>query len=280
MAKPQLTQILDSLSFGDSLLRTLKGVEPLSSPYGRLIFSAGRESLVLKVLYNGEPYALKCYLRHQPFRRERHDYLHSSTSGDIIVHPQFFEKELYINDSQVDVALYKWVDGRSLSWMMRKALHDEDCNLFGRLLDNFLRLATTLLEGEWRHGDLKPENIIVRPSGEMILVDCDALYAPSLPPSAEGGTPLWVHPARKGCYDSHIDDYAIAIIVVSLAAVKGDLSLCKSESAVALPPQQNREAINQILANDKWLLFLHEAIYAPTHKIENLNNILKCIAHK
>lgn len=275
MSKVQLTEIIDTLSLGDRLFRTLRGIEPLSDAHGRPIFSAGRESIVLKVLYRGEPHSLKCYLRPLPFRQLRHEYLNSNNIGDIIVHPQFFENELYINGNQIDVSLHKWIEGRSLDWTIRKAIHDESSQHLEQLLGEFLRLATTLLEGEWRHGDLKPENIIVRPNGEMIMVDCDALYAPSLPPSTEIGTPPWVHPERKSNYDSHIDDYSIALMVVSLAAVKGDLSLWKSESAVAMPPQQNRAAIDRLIAHNKSLCALHDALYSPSYKIENLKNILE-----
>lgn len=278
MEKILLTHIIETLSFGDRVFRTLRGLEPQFDARGRMVLTSGRKSVVFCARYRNENYALKCYLCPQPVRKQQHDFLRTS-SESIIIHPQLFERELYVNNTQIDISLYQWVDGHTLEWMMRKAIHDENHQLLGQLLKDFLRFATTLLECEWRHGDLKPENIIVRPNGEMILVDCDALYAPSLPPSAEGGTPQWVHPARKDNYDSHIDDYAIALIVVSLAALRRDLSLCKSESAVAMPPQQNRATINLLLADSEPLLLLHEALYAPTHKINNLKTILKCIMH-
>lgn len=280
MTKLRLSDILDSLHFGDKLFKTLKNIEPLHSPCGGFTFSAGRQSVVCKVLHNNTPHALKCYLRTQSTRKPRYDYLTNAPNKEIFIRPQFFAQELYVNDCQIDVALYEWTEGHTLDWMIRKALHDCNSQLLEQLLGEFLRLATTILEGEWRHGDLKADNIIVCPDGRMKLIDCDALYAPSLPPSEERGTPLWVHPARGDNYDSHIDDYATALIVVSLAAIKGDLSLCKGESAVAMPSQQNRAAIDQLIANNEPLLALHNALYASSYKIENLKKLLECIAHQ
>ena len=69
-----------------------------------------------------------------------------------------------------------------------------------------------LEQQEWAHGDLKPENIIVRPDGTLSLVDCDAMWIPALAgrPAVELGTPPWRDPARTPAHFDHtIDNHAV-----------------------------------------------------------------------
>ena len=244
-----------------------------------MIFTSGRESVVFNIAYRGENYALKCYFnRHLP-RAERCSFLADHDPQGLIVHPHYYCNELWTEQGAVDVALYKWSEGSSLDWNIRKALHDGNTDRLRQLLRSFIQLAVGTLEGEWRHGDPKPENIIVRPDGEMIWVDCDALYAPSLAPSEERGTPNWTHPARQENYDAHIDDYSIALLVVSLAALILKPQLFAGECGVAMPALGNRHEIAELLAPYEHLTALHEALYSQTYIINNLNHKIRCIAH-
>lgn len=275
-----LSDIIFSLSIGDDAFVSLRGIEPRHDPHRRMIFSAGRESAVFNVLYRGEMYALKCYYNSLGSRAERSTYIDSHDPRGIIIHPLYHSNELWTAKGMVDVALYEWVDGRLLDWHIRKALHDNSPEQLLGLLGTFLKLATDLLSGEWRHGDLKTDNILIRPDGEMVLVDCDALYAPSLSPTGECGTPHWVHPARGANYDEHIDDYGIALLVVSLASLIADPTLYIGECGVAMPSLGNRQKIAQLLSHNVHLTALHEALYSPNYIINNLRQHIECIAHQ
>ncbi len=274
-----LNDLISSLSLGEDAFATLRGIEPKYDHRGRMIFTSGRESVVFNIAYRGEEYALKCYLSEHSSRAERCRYLHTHDPQGLIVHPCYFHNELWTEQGAVDVALYKWTEGYSLDWNIRKALHDNNTLRLRHLLSSFINLAISTLEGEWRHGDPKPENIIVRPSGEMIWVDCDALYAPSLAPSEERGTPHWIHSARQGSYDAHIDDYGIALLAVSLAALILKPQLFADECGVAMPALGNRNKIAELLAPYEHLTTLHEALYSQTYIINNLSHNLRCIAH-
>lgn len=275
-----LTEIIGSLAMGDKLFRNITQLEPIIDSHGRLIFTAGRQSALVKARFRGEEYALKCYLRSLPHRQQLHHYIRHSTSEQTIIHPDLYTEELWVGDGWLDVALYKWVEGVTLDRAIRKALHDQNPEQLGQLLEEFTSLCKRVLAQEWRHGDLKTENIIVRPDGEMILVDCDALYVPNLATTTEIGTPHWIHPMRLANRDEHIDDYAIALIIVSLYALRADPSLFKGGCAVAMPSECNRESIDLLLRGNEPLRELHKALYAPSYIIEKLNDILECIAHK
>lgn len=280
MVKMLLHNLTSSLEIGDEAFSSLRGIEPHYNPRGRMIFTAGRESAVFKISYEGRVHALKCYYNASTPRAERCSYLYAHDPQGLFVHPRYYCNELWTEEGVVDVALYEWIEGRTLDWHIRKALHDGDTRRLVTLLAGFLSLASNILDTEWRHGDLKTDNILVREcNGEMVLVDCDALHAPSLAPSGECGTPNWVHPTRGGNYDSHIDDYGIALLVVSLAALALRPELFVGECAVAIPSLGNRRDIASLLAPYKPLADLHEALYNQTYIIDNLNHKLRCTAH-
>lgn len=275
-----LHNLISYLAIGDEAFSSLRGIEPQYDPRGRMIFIAGRQSAVFKVSYEGRDYALKCYQSTSTLRAERCNYLSTHDPQGLFVHPRYYCNELWTKEGMIDVALYEWVDSRSLRWYIRKAIHDNSPSQLQKLLAQFCRLASNILDQEWRHGDLKIENIVLRESDrEMVLVDCDALYAPLLTPSGELGTPNWVHPARGENYDAHIDDYGIALLVVSLAALALNPQLFVGECAVAIPSLGNRSEIAKLLVPYEELTTLHEALYNQTYIIDNLNHNLRCIEH-
>lgn len=272
--------IIESLHFGDKLFRTLRNVEPLHTSRGEINFISGRDSVLLEATVNGSRYGIKCYTAPRPHLGQLCDTL-AECNSDLIIHPTALPQELWVGDKYIDVATYPWVEGHSLDREIRRVIHNRDRELIGRLLREFCRLALELLEMPWRHGDLKCENIIVRGDGSMVLVDCDALYHPSLPPRSEAGTPPYVHPARGDAYDIHIDDYAIALIATSLAALEQDTTLAtKEQPMVASPNEHLRPQIEALLAKQPTYLTLLEQIHSESYKITNLKEILLCINHK
>lgn len=265
---------------GDNAFATLRDIEPQYDSRGNMIFTSGRESAVFNVNHMGRTYALKCYYNTRADRAERSAFLRTHDTSGIIIHPDYYHGEMWTDKGIVDVALYPWEEGRTLDWHIRKALHDNNPRQLQRLLTTFVNLASKLLDEEWRHGDIKTENIIVRPDGKMILVDCDALYAPTLPSSGECGTPNWTHPSRKDNYNRHIDDYGVALMIVSLAALIADPTLFAGECAVAMPALGNKEHIEQLMAPNSSLTELHNTLYSETYIINNIKEQLECIAHK
>lgn len=271
--------IIESLHFDDRMFRTLKGIEPLRKSDGRFRLTSGRHSVVFEALWEGGHYGIKCYTWPQPLLAEVCDTL-SLLPQEFIIRPTPYAQELWVGDRYVDVVLYPWVEGHSLDREIRRAIHNRDREAFGQLLEEFCRLALAILSSEWRHGDMKCENIIVRPDGTMALIDFDALYSPGLEWRGEVGTPLFVHPERGDAYDSHIDDYAIALITCSLAALHLSPSLATGEGMVALPSEHKRGEIAALFGPSPALLRLLDSLYLNDYKIDNLEELLLCIIHK
>jgi hypothetical protein len=145
-------------------------------------------------------------------------------------------EELFVHSSSgtagwVDLVEGEWIEGETLDVAIARAARAGDGARLGELSDAFDALCRELLAAEWAHGDLKPENIVVRaskpngpatPLATLTLIDCDAMWIPALAGqrAAELGTPGWRHPGRTADrFDKRIDDYPALLISASLHAL-------------------------------------------------------------
>ena len=177
-------------------------------------YCTGNSAVVFEVLADdGRHFRLKCYTR-------------PKDNLEAIYGDRLLREELYVFTGDggvwIDVVADEWIDGTTLSDTIRTAAHDGDRGLLAGLAERFDNMARGMLARDWAHGDLKPDNIIVTPGGELRLIDFDAVYIPSLrrSPSREVGTAAWQHPSRSCAdYDRHLDDYPVAMISTLLHAL-------------------------------------------------------------
>ena len=159
---------------------------------------------------------IKCYYRPKQNLK--------SLYGDNI-----YEKELgvYSIDGKmeyIDILLMPWVDGEPLESLIR----NEKSN-YQELSKAFDRFALELLEAEYAHGDIKPDNIIVSSDLQMRAIDLDAMWRPDINNyPLEIGTQAYRHPRRTHNYfKKAIDDYPLALISTTLAALALDRDIEK-----------------------------------------------------
>lgn len=291
MAQPLLRNIIDAMKHYYLTLRTLKGLTPRLTHSGEMRFCSGRRSIIFDVDTPEGHYALKCYTSTPEGAQELFDTI-VSLHTELIVAPQFLPSELYVSggtyEGYIDLLLTPWAEGDTLDYELRRAAFNRESDTLGRLAEEFRRLSLEILSSPWRHGDLKPDNIIVAPNGKMRLIDLDGLYHPSLPSRGECGTPGYIHPSRGEGYDSHIDDYSIALICTSLhsLALKPDLLDLYPSNALLINPTeaingQSRclDEIKQLFATNSSLHALATTLSQPHYQITNLKEILECIAH-
>lgn len=279
MAKIGINDFIDTLLLGSDMFRTLKGVEPILDSYGRPTFVAGRRGPIFRVRIGSEHFALKCYSHSASAFEPLHNLL-AELHSPLIVAPRLLTQELWVGHSYADVSLYAWVEGPTLDWELRRALRTGEAGHITHLAESFARLCVELLACEWRHGDLKPENIIIEPSGQMRLIDCDGLYHPSLSWQGQAGTPPYVHPKRQDAFDEHIDDYSIALIITSLYALATEPSLFDKELMVTLPSLGTKAHIATLFEGNSHLMALLAALHSNDYKINHLNHTIQCILHK
>lgn len=187
---------------------------------GTPCFSVGNSAVVFKVKCAGRLHSLRCYLRRKANLR-------------VIYGARFYEKELLIFDDDgrcehVDVVLDEWHEGETLDRAIER--HCLDAEYMQRLSHNFEHLALDLLDKEWAHGDIKPDNIIVSADESLHLIDFDAMVSPEVDLTLydEEGTRGFCHPLRNYVpVAKSIDDYPLALIVTALAALAYDGTLAE-----------------------------------------------------
>jgi predicted Ser/Thr protein kinase len=201
--------IVDAVANPYTPWRTLKELDIVCDNEGPL-FITGNASVIFTAHHQGQKKILKCYTRHNPYL-------------GAIYGKEFHPAELCVSDITgrrywVDCLLTDYIEGVSLHEKLCQSLTPEELH---HLAEAFDQMAAALLDNERAHGDIKPENIIVCPDGELRLVDWDAAFVPVLQgrQSLETGTAAYQHPLRTtALFDKHIDDYSIAFLSTLLHA--------------------------------------------------------------
>lgn len=232
MKKPTISQYALSVAFPRGLARTLGAMEAELDAHGNVRLTAGGNAAVFRVRDGGSLLALKCYTK--PGRPDPRVYDYLSSVSDTFLSPaRVLRDELLVfgdtgDGARHDVVVSEWAEGFTLKTEIKRAVCDYGPARLRELSDTFEDMARELLAREWAHGDLKPENIVVRPDGSMCLIDYDAMYVPAMEGerAIELGTPGFSHPVRtEEHFCKNIDDYQIALIAVGLRALALDPTL-------------------------------------------------------
>lgn len=230
-----IADIVDAVAYPFSVWRTLGGLTAEMHD-GRPVYVAGNAAVSFRVAYRGERKMLKCYTR-------------TNENLKTIYGAAYRAKELCVIDMVgrhhwVDCLLMDYVEGRTLDEAICAATTEEE---FVALAAGFDRMACELLSSERAHGDLKPENIIVRDDGSMVAIDWDNAFVPSFAGrrSSEIGTAAYQHPARTAeMFDKHVDDYSIAFISTLLHLMAVDESAAEHYRQLHEPKFLPSEFIN------------------------------------
>ena len=240
MEYPSISEYKEAVQYADSFetseLQNLRPVMNGSEP----VMTSGNFAVVFKMKdeTTGELYALKCFTQDQQDRADA--YCKIIEELRYVRSPYFIDLE-YIDegiwagdyDNAFPVLLMPWVEGESLDVHISK-LVAKDPERLHLVAYEFSVMASWLVNQPFAHGDIKPDNIIVREDGSMVLVDYDGLFVPSMSgtSSRESGTPSFRHPNRPSMpFDEKIDDFPLASINLSLYLIALNPSLLKKFGA-------------------------------------------------
>ena len=229
MQYPLISEYVKAIQDAGDNLEQLAYLTPVLDDHGEPYRSSGAFAVVFKMLdkSTGKYYALKCFTEEQQGRAEA--YRQIADELDLLDSPyitsvKYMEKELFV-DSQCEedefpVLLMDWVEGETMETYIAANYHNQSA--MSLLCYRFGKMAAWLRTQSFSHGDIKPDNIIVRPDGSLSLVDYDGMFVPSMKgcKSPTVGTKDFSHPLRTmDDFDETIDDFSLASIALSLKAI-------------------------------------------------------------
>ena len=241
MQYPLISEYLAAIQDAHDNLDKLNHLVPVLDKHGEPYRSSGAFAVVFKMKdeQTGKCYALKCFTEDQEGRAEAYRQIAEElefVDSPYITSVKYLEKELFVDSNcendEFPVLLMDWIEGETMETYI--AENYTDSYEMSMLCYRFCKMAAWLRSQSFAHGDIKPDNIIVRPDGTLTLVDYDGMFVPAMKgqKSPTIGTKDFSHPLRTiDDFDETIDDFALASIALSLKAISLDSSLLQSYGA-------------------------------------------------
>ena len=241
MQYPLISVYVKTIQDAGDNLEQLAHLTPVLDDHGEPYRSSGAFAVVFKMLdkSTGKYYALKCFTEEQEGRADA--YRQIADELDMVDSPyitsvKYMEKELFV-DSQCEedefpVLLMDWVEGETMETYIAANYHNQSA--MSMLCYRFGKMAAWLRSQSFAHGDVKPDNIIIRPDGSLTLVDYDGMFVSSMKGSKSPtiGTKDFSHPLRTvDDFDETIDDFSLASIALSLKAISMNSTLLDTYGA-------------------------------------------------
>ena len=235
MQYPLISEYVRAIQDAQNNLDKLAHLSPVLDDHGEPYRSSGAFAVVFKMKdeQTGKCYALKCFTEEQEGRAEAYRRIADEleyVGSPYVVSVRYLEKELFVDcnceEEEFPVLLMDWIEGDTMETYI--ANNSSDSYAMSMLCYRFCKMAAWLRSQPFAHGDIKPDNIIVRSDGTLTLVDYDGMFVPAMKgqKSPTIGTKDFSHPLRTiDDFDETIDDFALATIALSLKAISLDSSL-------------------------------------------------------
>ena len=229
MQYPLISEYVRAIQDASSNLDKLAHLVPVLDDHGEPYRSSGAFAVVFKMKdeQTGKCYALKCFTEEQEGRAEAYRQIADElefVDSSYVTSVKYLDKEIFVDSSceedEFPVLLMDWIDGETMENYI--AENYQDNYAMAMLCYRFCKMAAWLRSQPFAHGDIKPDNIMVRPDGSLSLVDYDGMFVPSMKgcKSPTVGTKDFSHPLRTmDDFDETIDDFSLASIALSLKAI-------------------------------------------------------------
>ena len=287
MQYPLISEYLAAIRDAHDNLDKLSHLVPVLDNYGEPYRSSGAFAVVFKMKdeQTGKCYALKCFTEEQEGRAEAYRQIAEElefVDSPYITSVKYMEKELFVDsnceDNEFPVLLMDWIEGETMETYI--ADHYMDNYAMSMLCYRFCKMAAWLRSQPFAHGDIKPDNIMVRSDGTLTLVDYDGMFVPAMKgqKSPTIGTKDFSHPLRTiNDFDETIDDFALASIALSLKAISLNPSLLDEYGAsdrllfsaadyLDLSKSKTMTALQGLLADEETKTLLSMFLLASTKK--------------
>ena len=308
MNYPLISEYIESIKSAEDNFEELSYLRPVLGDDGLPMMTSGNFAVVFKMKdeQSGKFYAVKCFTKEQEGRTDAYREIAKElkdVSSPYLVSIQYLEKELFVDtdqsaETEFPVLLMDWVEGKTLDKYLRENLDDKYA--LEMLAYRFSQLAQWLIPQPFAHGDLKPDNILVREDGTLVLVDYDGMYVPAMKgqKARELGSPDFRHPMRtENDFDKYIDDFPLIAILLSLKVISVSpqllvkfgtndrlllsgvdyLTINKCEIMKHIFPSDDSE-LNRICSTFMILLSDYRSITLPT-QLYSCHISLPCLEH-
>ena len=241
MQYPLMSEYVSAIRDASENLDKLAHLVPVLDDHGEPYRSSGAFAVVFKMKdeQTGKCYALKCFTEEQEGRAEAYCQIADElefVDSSYITSVKYLDKEIFVDSSceedEFPVLLMDWIDGETMENYI--AENYQDNYAMAMLCYRFCKMAAWLRSQPFAHGDIKPDNIMVRPDGNLTLVDYDGMFVPAMKgqKSPTIGTKDFSHPLRTiDDFDETIDDFALASIALSLKAISMNSTLLDTYGA-------------------------------------------------
>ena len=278
MQYPLISEYVRAIQDASNNLDELAHLVPVQDDHGEPYRSSGAFAVVFKMKdeQTGKCYALKCFTEEQEGRAEAYRQIADElefVDSSYITSVKYLDKEIFVDSSceedEFPVLLMDWIDGETMENYI--AENYQDNYTMAMLCYRFCKMAAWLRSQPFAHGDIKPDNIMVRPDGSLTLIDYDGMFVSAMKgqKSPTIGTKDFSHPLRTvDDFNETIDDFALASIALSLKAISLKPSLfdeygaadrllfsaddycdlSKSKVMAALQEQMNNEELTILLS--------------------------------
>ena len=229
MQYPLISEYVRAIQDASNNLDELAHLVPVQDDHGEPYRSSGAFAVVFKMKdeQTEKCYALKCFTEEQEGRTEAYRQIADElefVDSSYITSVKYLDKEIFVDSSceedEFPVLLMDWIDGETMENYI--AENYQDNYAMAMLCYRFCKMAAWLRSQQFAHGDIKPDNIMVRPDGNLTLVDYDGMFVPAMKgqKSPTIGTKDFSHPLRTvDDFNETIDDFALASIALSLKAI-------------------------------------------------------------
>ena len=241
MQYPLISEYVKAIQDAGDNLDKLAYLSPVLDDHGEPYRSSGAFAVVFKMLdkSTGKYYALKCFTEEQEGRADAYRQIADElgmVDSLYITSVKYMEKELFVDsqceENEFPVLLMDWVEGETMEAYIAANYHNQSA--MSMLCYRFGKMAAWLRSQSFAHGDVKPDNIMIRPDGSLTLVDYDGMFVPSMKgyKSPTIGTKDFCHPLRTmDDFDETIDDFSLASIALSLKAISMNSTLLDTYGA-------------------------------------------------
>ena len=241
MQYPLISEYVRAIQDASDNLGELAHLVPVLDDHGEPYRSSGAFAVVFKMKdeQTGKCYALKCFTEEQEGRAEAYRQIADElefVDSSYITSVKYLDKEIFVDSSceedEFPVLLMDWIDGETMENYI--AENYQDNYTMAMLCYRFCKMAAWLRSQPFAHGDIKPDNIMVRPDGNLTLVDYDGMFVPAMKgqKSPTIGTKDFSHPLRTvDDFNETIDDFALASIALSLKAISMNSTLLDTYGA-------------------------------------------------